>query len=182
MYPFIKLGRTLLKAKRSEKLDLAGRSVLDFRVGLLDTDIFLELNNARYFNYMELGRWDFTYRVGFYQLMKENRWGVAVGGASIRFRRRIPTLKKFSLSTQLICHDGRWFYLLQETHRGDKICSSALVKVCATSKEGLVPASEIVAHFPGHEAFANVPDWVSAWIEAEGKRPWPGKNGKESNG
>jgi len=133
--------------------------------------MFLELNNARYFNYMELGRWDYSYRVGFLSLMKKNRWGVAVGGASIRYRRRIPLLNKFTLTTQLICHDGRWFYFLQETHLKDTICSSAIMKVCATSKEGLVPAREVLIKFGGDDMYADIPDWVKAWIEAESKGP-----------
>ena len=173
MYPYIKLCTTLIKAKYSKKIELHEKSILHFRVGLTDTDLFGELNNARYFNYMELGRWDYTYRVGFFKLMKENGWGVAVGGSSIRYRRRIPFLKKFTLKTQLICHDGRWFYFLQETYRNKHICSSALMKVCAISKKGLVPSGEIVGYFNGSERFADVPDWVSSWIEAESKRPWP---------
>ncbi len=124
---------------------------------------------------MELARWDYSCRVGFLKLMKDNNWGVAVGGTSIRYRRKIPFLKKLTLSTQLICHDGRWIYFLQETHRKGQICSSALIKICATSKNGLVPATELIRHFNGHESFAIIPDWASSWIEAESKRPWPSK-------
>ena len=47
-------------------------------------------------DYMELGRWDFSQRVGFISLMRKKGWGLAVGGASIRYRRRIPLLKKFT--------------------------------------------------------------------------------------
>ena len=175
MYPFLKLTTTLFRAKARSKMSLEDTSVLRLRAGLSDIDLFMELNNARYFNYMELGRWDYSYRVGFIQLMKEHNWGVAVGGSSIRFRRRIPFLKRFTLNTRLLCHDGRWFYFLQETFMGDKICSSALMKVCATSKEGLVPAGEVAKHFDKAEWAAKVPDWVKAWSEAESLRPWPGK-------
>lgn len=172
MYPFIKLFTTLLKAKCSNKITVHEKSVMHFRAGFSDIDLFGELNNARYFNYMELGRWDFSYRVGFLKLMKDNNWGVAVGGASIRYRRRIPFFAKFTLSTELICHDGRWFYFLQETHRKGQICSSALIKVCATSKNGLVPATEYINNFEGYEIFEDVPGWVASWIQAESKRPW----------
>ncbi|MCP4877352.1 MAG: thioesterase [Gammaproteobacteria bacterium] len=137
--------------------------------------MFLELNNARYFNYMELGRWDYSYRVGFISLMKKNNWGVAVGGAIIRYRRRIPLFSRFTLSTELICHDGRWFYFLQEAHMKNEICSSALMKVCATSKQGLVPASEVAEKFDGADLQAEMPGWVTAWIEAESLRPWPSR-------
>lgn len=173
MYPFLQLARTLLKAKYSQKITLDEKSVLHFRVGFTDIDLFRELNNARYFNYMELGRWDYTCRAGFVDLMKKKNWGSAVGGSSIRYRRRIPLFQKFELTTQLICHDGRWFYFLQETHRKGQICSSALMKVCITSKHGLVPATEIIKNFHGYEMYDEVPGWVTSWIKAESKRPWP---------
>ena len=173
MYPFLKFTSTLIKAKFRSKLNLEDKSILKLRAGFTDIDMFMELNNARYFTYMELGRWDFSYRVGFVSLMKKHKWGVAAGGASVRFRRRIPFLSKFTLTTQLICHDGRWFYFLQETHRNNKICSSALMKLCVTSKNGLVPAADVIKHIDREDWGADIPKWVSAWIEAENQRPWP---------
>lgn len=122
---------------------------------------------------MELGRWDFSYRIGLLSLMKKYKWGIAIGGASVRYRRRIPFLAKFSLTTQLICHDGRWFYFLQEMHRKDKICFSALIKAGVTSKKGLVPAIEVNEKMGREDRNPTIPKWVVAWIEAEGKRPWP---------
>jgi len=136
-------------------------------------DMFLELNNARYFNFMELGRWDYSYRVGFLKLMRSRNWGVAAGGASIRYRRRIPLFKKFTMTTKLICHDARWFYFLQEFYMHEAICASALMKVCAVSKHGLVPATEVLEEL-GETMDSDIPHWVNAWIEAEGLRPWPG--------
>ncbi len=174
MYPYLKLAITLFKARKRPKLEIEGKSVLQLRPGITDIDIFVELNNARYFNMMELGRWDYSYRVGFVALMHRNKWGIAVGGASIRYRRRIPFMKKFTLNTEMICHDGRWFYFLQETYIADKICSSALVKAGVTSKDGLVPATEVAKAMDKEDWGKDIPDWVQAWIDAEGQRPWPG--------
>lgn len=173
MYPFIKLTTTLIRARFRSKLSPEDKSVLSLRVGFTDIDMFMELNNARYFNYMELGRWDFSYRIGLISLMKKYKWGIAVGGASVRYRRRIPFLNKFTLTTQLICHDGRWFYFLQEMHRKNKICFSALLKAGVTSKNGLVPAPEVIKHLGREDWNPDIPKWVSAWIDAEGQRPWP---------
>jgi YbgC/YbaW family acyl-CoA thioester hydrolase len=172
MYPIFRFAGVILKAKYREKLRFDGESVLNYRVSLSDTDMFMELNNARYLNYMELGRWDYSHRMGFLKLMRSKGWGVAVGGASIRYRRRIPLFNKFSVTTKLICHDGRWLYFLQEFHSKGAICTSALMKVCATSKRGLVPATEVIREL-GEEMGADIPDWVKAWIDAEGLRPWP---------
>jgi acyl-CoA thioesterase FadM len=171
MYPFFKFASVLLKAKFRERININDKSILHFRAGLTDIDMFMEMNNARYFSYMELGRWDYSFRVGFLSLMKKKKWGIAVGGASIRYRRRIPFFTKFSITTELICHDGRWFYFLQEFHRKNTICASALMKVCATSKQGLVPATEVLKDM-GIDVDAEIPVWVNAWIEAEGLRPW----------
>ena len=175
MYPFLKLAMTLFRAKGRSQLNLEDKSILNCRAGFTDVDVFVELNNARYLNYMELGRWDYSYRVGFLRLMKENKWAAAAGGASIRYRRRIPLFTKFTLTTQLLCHDGRWMYFLQETHAKDKICSSALMKICVTSQQGLVPVSEVIEKSGKEYSNPEIPDWVAAWIEAEGKRPWPSK-------
>jgi len=174
MYPYLKLVITLLKARNRPKLEIEETGVLHCRARFTDIDIFGELNNARYFNYMELGRWDYSLRVGFVDLMRRKNWGIAVGGASIRYRRRIPFLKKFTLTTKMICHDQRWFYFLQETHIGEKICSSALIKAGVTSKEGLVPATEVAIALNKEGWGEDIPDWVQAWIDAEGLRPWPG--------
>lgn len=173
MYPFIKLAATLIRAKYRPKINLEDKSSIQFRVGIADTDMFVELNNARYLNLMELGRWDYSIRVGFIRMMRQNKWGLAVGGASVRYRRRIPFLAKFTLNTQLVCHDGRWFYFLQEFYRSDNICASGLIKAGVTSKKGLVPATTVAQVFKRPDFGTRIPDWIAAWIEAEGQRPWP---------
>ena len=176
MYPFLKVAATLVKARFRPKLSVDDESILQLRVGFTDIDMFMELNHARYLNYMELGRWDFSYRMGFLGVMKSRKWGLAVGGASVRYRRRIPLFAKISLSTKPICHDGRWFYFLQEIHMDNRICSSALMKVGITSKGGLVPAP-VVAKALGIDNWGEeVPGWVRAWIGAESQRPWPSEN------
>ncbi len=172
MYPFLKFAAVVLKARFRSRLDIRDQSVLKYWAGFMDVDLFLELNNARYLHYMELGRWDLSQRTGFLKVMRSNKWGVAVGGASIRFRRRIPLFRTFTVTSQVLGHDDRWFYFLQEFHSKGQICASALMKVCATSKEGLVPATEVEAAM-GEGWGEALPDWVTAWIEAEGQRPWP---------
>lgn len=177
MYPIVKLAATLVRARFRSRLGLGDQAVLNARAGLTDIDVFGELNHARYLHYMELAGWDFSRRVGFLDMMRRNRWGVAVGGASVRYRRRIPFRSRFSITSELVCHDGRWFYFLQEAHSRGEICASALMKACATSRDGLVPASEVVCAY-GREGFGSeMPDWVNAWIEAEGMRPWPTADG-----
>ena len=173
MYPYIKLLSTIVKSRFKPNLKLDDTYSIKFRVGITDIDLFMELNHARYLSLMEMARWDFVSRAGLLGIMKKNKWGIAMGAVNIRYRRRIPLFARFEITTKMICHDGRWVYLLQEFHRENKIHASALVKGGIISKEGLVNAP-VVAKVMGQDNWGNeVPEWVNAWIEAEGKRPWP---------
>ena len=173
MYPYIKLALTLARARYRPRLELEDTGVLHTRAGVTDVDPFMELNHARQITYMELGRWDYSARAGFIELLRKNNWGLTVGGISIRYRRPVPFMKKFSVTTRPICHDSRWFYFLQEILREDRICSSALVKAGAVSRSGLVPATEALAAGGREDWGHEIPQWVSEWITAEGHRPWP---------
>jgi len=173
MYPFLRTAITLFKARSRPRLALDDESILQMRAGLTDIDMFFELNNARHLNMMEVGRWDYSQRVGFFTLMRSRRWAVVVGGASIRYRRRIPFWARYQLHTRMLCHDGRWFYFLQQTIRHEQICSSALIKAGVSAKTGLVPAPEVAAAMGSPDWGHEVPEWVAAWIDAEGQRPWP---------
>jgi len=178
MYPFLKLALTLNKARFRSRLDLEDTGILHSWAGVTDVDPFMELNHARQILYMELGRWDYSERAGFIELLKKNKWGLTVGGISIRYRRPVPFLKSFTVTTRPICHDSRWFYFLQEILRGDRICTSALVKAGAVSRSGLVAAPEALAAAGRDDWGHEIPQWVNEWIVAEGHRPWPGsRNG-----
>ena len=172
MYPYFNLLRVLTRARKRSSLSIDDKSIIECRCGVTDIDIFGELNNARQLAYFELGRWDYSQRVGFIPLMRKKRWGLVVGGASVRYRRRVPFWSLFTVSTSMLCHDSRWFYFLQEIHRGEEICSSSLMKAGVTGHSGLVDATEVVQAM-GHDGWGEeIPAWVQAWIEAEGERPW----------
>jgi hypothetical protein len=66
--------------------------------------------------------------------------------------------------------DGYIFYM---KYTEKKICASALIKVGITLKDGLVPAPLVTKAMGFEDWGKRVPEWITAWIEAEGKRPWP---------
>ena len=177
MYPYLKLVSTLIGSRFRSRLQLGDCGRYRCRVGLTDIDPFLDLNHARQIAYFEMGRWDYAARVGFIPLLRSRGWGFSVGGISIRYRRRLTLLNGFEVTTLPICHDGRWMYMLQEIVREDEKCSSALLKVGIVSRNGLVPAPEVLDAFGRADWEPAMPAWVQAWIDAEGLRPWPKKPG-----
>lgn len=177
MYPYLRTIKTIVSARFRSPLGFGDTSTLHLRAGLTDIDHFGEINNGRQLTLMDLGRYDLSVRGGLMKIIRRKKWGFAVGGSSIRYRRRITLWKKFQLHSELIGHDGRWFYFQQRMCQGDTICSSALIKGGVVAKTGLVPASEVLQEFPGHTWSGELPDWVKAWIEAESQRPWPQREG-----
>ncbi len=175
MYPLIKLGSTLFKARRRPALSIYDVGKIQLRAGITDIDPFIELNNARHLSAYELGRWDFSQRCGLIKVIRDNHWALAVGGASIRYRRRVPFWKQYEVTTQVLCHDGRWFYFLHEILLNGQISSSALMKAGVTSKTGLVDANTVMNALGEPDWNPPMPEWVQAWIDAESQRPWPTK-------
>jgi acyl-CoA thioesterase FadM len=173
VYPYLKLATTLFCAKFRDGMEFTEAGVLPCRVGITDIDLFLELNHARHIAYMEMARWDYGVRVGFVPLMRRRGWAFSIGGISIRYRRSLSLWQKFDVTTLPLCHDGRWLYLLQELLRDGEKCSSALIKAGIVGSSGLVPAPRVLEAIGLAGWDPEMPAWVSAWVAAEGLRPWP---------
>jgi acyl-CoA thioesterase FadM len=175
MYPYLRSARVLLAAQFGPRLDFDGESVVKLRIGLGDIDIFPEVNNGRHLTLMDMGRFDLAVRSGFWKTIHRQGWGLTVGGASVRFRHRVPPLSRVRLRTRIVGRDDRWFYFHQKIERDDRVCSAALVRAGITAGGGLVPV-ERVLEATGRAGWApELPGWVQAWIDAEGQRPWPGE-------
>ena len=171
MYPYFRLLRVLSRARLSRRLDFDSVSTLTFRAWPGDIDVFPEMNNGRQLTVMDLGRFDLGVRTGLMSLAHRRKWGFAVAGASVRYRKRIHLFKRFTLQSRLLGHDGRWFYFLQEYRCRSTLCSSALIRAGVTSKKGLVPTVEVLQAMGSEDWNPLLPDWVKAWIEADEMRP-----------
>ncbi len=178
MYPYLLTLRTFLTAKFRSPLEFHETGIIKLRAGILDIDHYGEVNNGRQLTLMDLGRYDLGVRGGLMKLISAKKWGFAVGGSSIRYRRRITFGKKYELRSRLAGHDGRWFYFQQEMWCGENICSSALIKAGVVSKQGLVPAPDVLMELPDNDWDGELPEWIRAWIDAESQRPWPSSTPK----
>jgi hypothetical protein len=87
-----------------------------------------------------------------------------VAGNFTRYRRRIKLLQKFTIETEIVGYDDRWFYFYQKNVRKGVIHSSALIRTAITSKDGLVPSKNLVDQM-GFDFKPHIPDWVEKWIE-----------------
>jgi acyl-CoA thioesterase FadM len=183
MYPYLRTLKVLAGARFRSPLKLDEEGVVELRAWPGDLDFYPEVNNGRHLTLMDLGRLDLAARTGLLRMVHREGWGLVIGGASIRYRRRLRPFRRFHLRTRLVGHDDRWFYFHHRTERQGGICSAALVRGGIRRQGGLVPVDEVLEALGEGRWAPELPDWVRAWIEAEGMRPWPGKgeNGETSS-
>jgi len=178
VYPYLRSARVLLSAWLGKRLDFDAESVVRTRGGLGDIDVFWELNNGRHLSLMDMGRFDLAVRSGFLRAVHREGWGLTVGGASVRFRHRVPPFSRICLRSRMVGHDDRWFYFHQKIERGERLCSAAVVRTAVIAKGRLVPVARVLEALGTPASTQGLPEWVQAWIEAEGLRPWPPIEGR----
>lgn len=173
MYPYGRLALLMMSERRKPRLGLFETHHLDLRCLPQDLDGFWELNNGRILTLYDLGRFALSIRMGLWDVLKREGWGLVVAGSSVRYRARITGLQRFVLRTRLLGWDGRFFYIEQGMWRGATCCNHALLRTGITQKGRLTPVAD-VARALGHAPVSPaLPDWVTAWAEADLLRPWP---------
>ncbi|MGR3364129.1 MAG: acyl-CoA thioesterase [Maritimibacter harenae] len=174
MYPFIRLAKEIIKASRQPALRYDGVHVSHHICWPWDLDMWLELNNGRTLTLFDLGRVPFMMRTGMARAVAKQRWGGAVAGASVMYRRRVRMFERIELRTRLIGWDDKFMYTEQSMWKGGICANHILVRGATTDKNGIVTTDRVLAAlgFPDAKS-PPLPDWVTGWIEADRHRPWP---------
>lgn len=107
------------------------------------------------------------------RVMKQNRWGLTMAGASVRYRRRVRLFEKVKISSTAVGRDERFVYIIQTMWRGDVATSNIVYRSALTSKDGIVPTQKVMEALGYPEWNPKMPKWVQNWITAEDTRDWP---------
>ena len=173
MYPYIRMAASVIKHSRGPKIGLDDIFESHHRIMPWDIDIFGELNNGTTLTILDLNRLSFGGRIGWNTTLLKNGWMMTMAGVSVRYRKRIRVFDKIKITARAVGRDDRFVYILQSIWRKGEAATQALYRVAVTDKNGII-APQDLAEAMGHSDWnPKMPDWVLAWIEAEGKRPWP---------
>lgn len=176
MYPVIRLYKELLSARFASRLGPFDAHVSSHICWPWDLDPWMELNNGRTLTLYDLARVPLSVRTGLIDTMRQNRWGMAVAGASVRYRRRIRVFDRFQIKTRFLGWDARFFYIEQSIWKTDGECANqALFRSAVTDRSGIVATRTVVEAMKLDPTSPAFPQWVDAWIAAEDTRPWPPK-------
>lgn len=159
--------RVLLTARWRGRVEALAECVLAFRVMPADLDINLHMNNGRYLQLMDLGRFDYIIRAGMFGQMRRQRWMPLVGSETIRFRRSLAPFQACRLHTRLVHWDDKWFFFEQRFTARGQLIASGIVKGLLRGPEGNVSPATVLAA-GGHAPTAPSPvDGLEAWNEAD---------------
>ncbi|WP_179381223.1 acyl-CoA thioesterase [Jannaschia marina] len=173
MYPFVRLAWQLWQQRKAPPIAPTETHVSHHICLPWDLDGFLELNNGRTLTLYDIGRFTAGQRMGLAAALRRRKWGLAVAGASIRYRRRVTGFQRIEMHTRCVGWDHKFVYIVQAMWVNGTCTSQALLRTAVTAKGGTVDPAEALREI-GHDGPApEMPAWVAAWIEAEGTRPWP---------
>ncbi len=173
MYPVARLAFSSLGALGRPPLGIDGISEIRFRCRPWDLDMFFEMNNGRILTLYDLGRFDLSIRMGLFGVLRKNRWGLAVAGSSVRYRKRIKLFDKVMIRSQILGTDEKWFFAGQSMWVKGQPCSSVLVRTCVTSSGRSVPTRTVLREIGADQWPTPLPDWAENWRQADETRPWP---------
>ena len=174
MYPILRLAKEFLKASRMPPLGPFDTHVSHHICWPWDVDLFIEMNNGRSLTLYDLGRLPMAMRAGLTRVLRQQRWGLTMAGASVRWRARIRPFQRFEMHSRAVGWDDRFIYLEQSMWLPDGRCAShVLYRSAVTDKDGIVVPARVAAVMDLSEESRSLPDWITAWAEADATRPWP---------
>lgn len=116
-----------------------------FHVMLHDLDLNIHVNNARYLQFMDLGRLDLLNRSGLTRLAFQRHWIAVLGGVKIHYHRPLKLLQGFDLITRVVGWDEKWFYIEQRFVRDDKPIATAYARALLRARDRSIPSAELLA-------------------------------------
>mgnify|MGYP000710599929 CR=1 FL=1 len=175
MYPFIRLAKDVLHARRMPALGAFGAEHVSQHICWpWDLDMFAELNNGRTLTLYDLGRFGMAQRVGLLRVLADQKWAMTMAGVCVRYRRRITAFERFTMRSRAVCWDDKFIYLEQSMWKRNGDCAShAIYRVAVTEGGKMMPPDRVAQAMGGALQSPQMPDWVAAWCQMEGTRPWP---------
>jgi acyl-CoA thioesterase FadM len=159
-----------IRARFASRCEPLGPVTTHFVVLPTDLDVFLHMNNGRYFSIMDLGRVDMLIRSGLMQLMRQAGYWPIIAAETIRFKRPLKLWQRFVLETRVIGWDDKAFLMEQRFLRWKKnsgtwaVIAEGIVRARFLSKDGTIPASDFLALVGQPDAASpQMPEWVEQW-------------------
>ena len=141
----LRMARILTASLTAPPVELFDSVTLRFRALPSDCDANLHINNGRYLQLMDLGRFALVARLGLGRAMLKRKWGAVVGAAEMEFLKEIRLFSAFELTTRIVGWDEKWVYMEQRFMRGAELAAVGRVQGVFRANNRTVRTAEVLA-------------------------------------
>lgn len=166
---FIRMFWLIMQARRQSIQSLTVKNTLTFRVWLHDLGWRDHLPNYRVYSFMELGRFAVWSRS---RLTQSECYGFRmIAAQDFIYLRPIAPLQKFTMTTQLLAFDEKYFYFRHDFLVAGKLVGIGLVKEASVKKGKVVVPATLLASSAQPQTLtaqsANNHPVVSQWLATQ---------------
>jgi len=141
-------------------LDTVSKS---YRVLPQHIDFNMHINNAKYLEFFERGRWNHSVQTGSFKQLIHHGYNFIVAGIDVSYIRELNLFQSFDLETRYIGWDDKYFYLEQRCTVDGKIHAYALVKAVYTKRGKPVAPVKICKILDLDATNSQMPDHMALW-------------------
>jgi YbgC/YbaW family acyl-CoA thioester hydrolase len=120
-----------------------------FRVNPADLDLFMHMNNGRYFTIFDLARIDYMVRCGLYRKVRAKGWYPVVVSETITFRKPLKLFQAFDVESRILGWDDKAVLLQHRIVRGGEEITRAVIRARFLKKSGGTVAPGDLADLAG---------------------------------
>lgn len=165
---YLRLFITMLSARFKSPVSIMEPLESTFRVWPNDLDVFMHMNNGRYFTIADLARMELLVRAGLWKKMKPLGYYPVMAGETAQFRGSLMPLQKYRIVTRVMGWDERFIYLEQAFKAGDTVCALLIVKSRILGKAGkrVSPQEMMELSDNGHVDEINMDGVLNQWNDS----------------
>jgi YbgC/YbaW family acyl-CoA thioester hydrolase len=115
-----------------------------------DLDENLHMNNSRYLQYMELGRWESMIRSGFLRYALKNKILSPIKNLTVTYRKELKVLTRFRVDTKILQWNDHSLVFEHVFFKGTEVCTVGLVECRILQKGNKANLSEIAKELGIH--------------------------------
>ena len=145
------------------KLGILEEDSLRLRVLPNDIDINMHMNNARYLSIMDYARTHLLARTRLLEHIVQSRWQPVVGAVWVTYRRSLPLLASFTITSRMVCWDDRWFYI-EQTFTGKRgLAALGWIKGVLRNRRGIVDPQRVIEGVSPGMLSPEMPEAIADW-------------------
>lgn len=159
---------------RPKVTDILSPAFLKLCVLPNDLDFNMHMNNGRYLTVMDLGRLDLILRSGLLKIMLRQKSVPILASCKIRYRLSLDPFQTYTLQTQILGWDEKWFFIEQRFLMGSgpkqgEVAAIGLLKGCFfdSKNKTTVPSADVLNAIGHPHPSPLLPPHITDWQKAE---------------